>query len=122
MTYQVVETIQNILEARYDNVDDFENNVIYEGIVRADIVTDTSDKLIRDNLATQEEVDRYVQIVNGLTKSISDWDSANQSFVKTRTFQSEDDYIFVEDIADRAYSYFRNNMRAGLYTVTRHTD
>lgn len=122
MTYQVVETIQNILEARYDDVDDFENNVIYEGIVRADIITDTSNKLIQDNLATQEEVDRYVQIMNGLTKSNSDWDITNQSFVKTRTFQSEDDYIFLEDIADRAYSYFRNSMRVGLYTVTRHTD
>jgi hypothetical protein len=120
MSYQVVETIQSILEAEYDDVKDFEDNVIYDGVTsRSDSITYTYNKLIQDNLATQEEADRYVQIMNSVTRSDSTWDITNQSFVKTRTFASEDDYNFIEELLDRAYSYFRNNMRVGLYTITR---
>jgi hypothetical protein len=123
MSYHVVETIQSILEAEYDDVQDFEDNVIYDGVTsRSEFTTYTYNKLIQHNLATQEEADRYVQVMNSVTRSDSAWDITNQSFVKTRTFASEDDYIFLEDMHGRAYSYFRNIMRPGLYTVTRHTD
>lgn len=122
MTYQVVETIQSILEARYDSIEDFESNAIYEPMDRSNFITDTYNKLVDNNLVDQDLADRYLEIGNNITTTYSDWDYDNQSYVVTRTFLSEDDYNFIDGIYEVAYSYFRNTLKAGLYTTTRHPD
>lgn len=122
MTYQVVETVQSILEARYDSIEDFESNVIFAPMDRSNFITDTYNKLVGLNLVTQADADKYLEIANNLTTTYGDWDNDNQSYVVTRTFQSEDDYNFLDNIYEQAYPYFRNNLRAGLYTITRHPD
>lgn len=122
MTYQVVETVQSILEARYDDIEDFQSNTSDFFINLDNLIADTYDKIVTEDIVSQADADRYLDIANNLSITYSNWDSDKQSYVITRTFQSEDDYNFLDNIYEQAYPYFRNSMRAGLYSITRQPD
>ena len=104
MPYQVVEKITNVTDVVYETLDDFINLCYRNGYDRETIIRFGSESLVKKELGTLEESVLFLEMSNSTSSSYGEWDLDTQSVVKTKVFNSEDDYLFMKDISAKVYT------------------
>ena len=113
MPYQVVEEIKNATDVVYETLQEFVDECFRGGYDRDWLINRATNTLIDNGLGTEEEKNRFLTISNSVSVNYGEWDKDNQSLNRTKTFESESDYNFLEDISVKVY-----NVNSGRYSKT----